>query len=161
MNAPARLPKLHELPIPRDAQPGPGWTGQMHEMADHIGAHATLSIVDAFGGQQIYVSSKPEQCPFATVVDEATARTIARIYGGNRILIPVGRAAVDRARRAGVIAAVRAGELSGADAQRIIGTSRTYVSHLVNHTDEGQNAAPTRGLKRDPRQPDLFADPAE
>ena len=157
MTARADLPRLDELPIPADVQPGRGWTEQMLEMADHVGAYATLRIVAAHGGSQVYISRKADACPFADVVDEDTAEILASIYGGNRIQIPVGRAAVDRARRAGIIAAVRAGEMTGADAQRILGTSRTYVSHLVNQTQEGQNAQPARlSARHDPRQHKLF-----
>lgn len=162
MNAPAALPRLAELPIPVNAQPGPGWTEQMLEMAAHIGAYPTLCIVDQFGGQQIYVAKDASSSPFRDVVTDEIAATIASVYGGNRLLIPVGRAALDRARRAGIIAAVREGKMTGADAQKIIGTSRTYVSHLVNQTNEGQDAEPVKLSRRhDPRQHDLFAAKSE
>ncbi|HEU4958990.1 MAG TPA: hypothetical protein VFT56_01165 [Sphingomonas sp.] len=154
----ADLPRLDQLPIPEDVQPGRGWTEQMLEMAAHIGPYATLCIVAAHGGAQVYISRKPESCPFADVIDEEAARILASVYGGNRFQVPVGRAAVDRARRASIIAAVRAGQMTGADAQRILGTSRTYVAYLVNQTAEGQNAEPARARRRhDPRQTDLFA----
>ncbi|UIJ46928.1 hypothetical protein LZK98_08290 [Sphingomonas cannabina] len=154
----ARLPKLWELPIPRDVQPGRGWTSQMREMADHIGAYATLTIVATFGGEQLRVPYSAERSPFRNILDQETVATIASVYGGNRISIPVARTAVDTARRAVVIAAVRAEKLTAADAARIIGTSRTYISHLVNGTDEGQNTDLAASVDRlEPQQRDLFA----
>lgn len=56
--------------------------------------------------------------------------------------MPVGSVAMDRACRAPVIAAVRAGLLTGAEAQTILGTSRSYISQLANHTDEGKGVEP-------------------
>jgi urease accessory protein UreF len=131
----------------------------MREMADHIGAWATLVLVANFGGQQIHVPRDPALSPFRELLDEATCTRIAWVYGGagNRLDLPVGRAAVNAARRAVVIAAVRAKKISGADAQKIIGTSRTYVAHLVNHTDEGKAAATRRLAQALPAQPDLFS----
>ena len=153
----ADLPRLDELPIPEDVQPCRGWTEQMREMADHIGPYATLCIVAAHGGAQVYISRKAESCPFRDVVDTETTEILANVYGGNRFQVPVGRVAVDRARRAAIIAAVRNGQMTGADAQRILGTSRTYVAHLVNQTQEGQNAQPARvSARHDPRQHKLF-----
>lgn len=149
-----RLPRLDELPIPADVRPGPGWTQQMVEMADHIGAYPTLCVVARFGGAQVYIGRDPARSPFAEVVDAATAATIAEVYGGNRLLVPVGRVAVARARRAVVLAAVRARRISGADAAKVLGTSRTYLSHLVNETLEGTHRSTIESL---PVQGDLFS----
>ena len=152
-----RLPRLDELPIPADVRPGPGWTQQMTEMADHIGAYTTLCIVARYGGTQVYIGRDPARSPFAEVVDAATAAAIADIYGGNRLLVPVGRVAIARARRAVVLAAVRAKRISGADAAKVLGTSRTYLSPLLNETDEGCAMEPAAAVSRFPRQGDLFA----
>lgn len=54
--------------------------------------------------------------------------------------LPIAQSAVNRARRAFVLAAVRAGVLTGANAAKIIGTSRTYLYHLINQTDEGDGS---------------------
>jgi len=151
------LPRLDQLPIPRDVRTGPGWTNQMLEMADHIGAYAVLSIVARHGGEQIYVPHDAALSPFAETIDRAAATEIAQVYGGNRLLIPVARAAVSRARRAIVIAAVREKKITGAEAQKIIGTSRTYIAHLVNATDEGKDFASVGAARQLPSQPDLFA----
>lgn len=162
MNAHAALPRLDELPIPKDVQPGKGWTEQMLEMADHIGAYRTLLIISALGGREIYVPRSIESSPFADIVDGEAIVRLARIYGGGRVQLPVGRTALSVARRAGIIAAVRAGEMTGSQAQKILRTSRTYVSHLVNHADEAQNATPTRNLfPRDTRQLDMFPNSEE
>lgn len=153
-----QLPRLDELPIPPDVKVGPGWTGQMIEMADHIGAYATLRIVAAHGGETVYVPNGMEDySPFANLLSREQRNIFARVYGANRISIPVGRTALNRARRAVVIAAVRASKLTGAEAQQIIGTSRSYVAHLVHHTDEGMDKATHAKAKALPPQGDLFA----
>ena len=154
-----QLPRLADLPIPADVVPGKGWTGQMLEMADHIGAYATLCLVAAHGGEQVHVPRDAAASPFLDCLDQDSAAKVAWVYGGtgNRLDVPVGRVAVDRARRAIVLAAVRAGKLTGADATKILGTSRTYLAHLVNQTDEGQDADTRRKAQHLPVQPDLFA----
>lgn len=158
-----RLPKLYEMPIPPDVQPGPGWTGQMREMADHIGPYLTLCLVAAHGGQQLHVPRDPAASPFRETLPPDACAKIAWVYGGsgNRLDLPVAQAAVNRARRAIVLAAVRAGLLTGADAAKIIGTSRTYLAHLVNATNEGAEAGTRERVKELPSQPDLFALPAK
>lgn len=102
------LPRAEELPIPADVQPGPGWTEQMLEMAAHVGAFDTLAIVAALGGQSIYIPRDKAKSPFAEIVGEAAVATLAWVYGGHHYAVPVGRAALARARRAPVLAAVRA-----------------------------------------------------
>lgn len=154
-----QLPRLDDLPIPADVQPGPGWTGQMIEMADHIGAHATLCLVAAHGGEEVHIPSSVERSPFADALSPEHQAIIARIYGGNRISVPVARAAIARARRAVVIAAVRAKKITGAEAQKIIGSSRTYVAHLVNQTTEGMDKGAKAKAQALPAQGDLFALP--
>lgn len=151
------LPRLDQLPIPVDVVPGPGWTAQMREIADHIGAYATLRIIAAFGGRQVYVSRDPAASPFREVIAGEEASILADVFGGNRLLVPVGRVPLARARRAVVIAAVRARRVTGADAARILGTSRTYLSHLVNETDEGREIGATERAKALPAQLDLFS----
>jgi hypothetical protein len=77
--------------------------------------------------------------------------------------VPVGRAALDEARRAGVIAAIREKKMTIADAVPILKTSRSYLSHLVNGTSEGEEAAPyvPKRSRVDPRQLDMFAPSAD
>lgn len=153
--------RLEDMPIPLDAKVGPGWTDQMRELADHIGAYATLCICAEYGGQRVYISRNPAASPFYSSISHTVAATLARVYAGNRLFVPVGRAAVSRARRAGVIAAVRAGKLTGADAQRIIGTSRSYIAHLVHHTDEGLDTRSRSRAGAPSPQLDLFANAAD
>jgi len=148
------------LPIPADVSVGPGWTEQMQEMADHIGAFDTLQLVARFGGQRIWMPKDVKISPFADFLGDDAIATLAHVYGGNWYWVPVGRTALARARRAPVLAAVRAREMTGAAAAKLLGTSRTYLAHLVNATDEGSDAAPLR-LPRagaDPRQLRLFSD---
>lgn len=138
-----RLPRLADLPMPMtiDMEAG-GWGEQMREMADHIGPRATLLIVEEFGGRDVYIPAELELNPFLDIIGEARSRIVSKVYRIQRLAIPVGKTALLHARRAGVLAAVRVGLLSVADAAIIIGTSRTFVSHLVNHTNEGVGCDP-------------------
>ena len=158
-----QLPSLDDIDIPADIQPDSSWTRQMLELADHIGGHAVLKIVAAFGGDYVYISGDPSRSPFTDILDTETTAIIARAYGGNRLAVPTGKAALARAKRAGLIAAVRAGMMSAGDAARILRTSRSYMSHLVNATDEAAGATPVRiGCRAaDPRQIDMFNQPAD
>lgn len=152
-------PNRPELPIPEDVVPGAGWTEQMVEWAHLIGPYATLRLVEAFGGQEIYISADPERSRFKDIIGAEAAAAISREYRSCRLQIPVAQAALRRARRAGVIAAARKGDLSIAMAARMIGTSRPYMSELVNNSDEGSDAkpfTPTRSI--DTRQMDMFSD---
>lgn len=150
---------LADLPIPPDAVPTRKWTEQMREMADHIGPYATLQIVAAYGGQQIYIPADAAKNRMADIVGANVAAIISRIYGRNTVSIPVGRAALDEARRAGVIAAIRSGGMTINAAVPILGVSRTYLSFLVNHTTEGAEAQQWQAPKpkHDPRQIDIFS----
>lgn len=152
---------INDLPIPLDPPVTVKWTEQMREMAAHIGAYRTLLIIDALGGQEIHVPSKPDRNRLATVIGDEGAIIMSRIYGGNLLRIPVGRAALDEARRASVIAAIREKRMTVAEGVPILKTSRSYLSHLVNGTTEGKSAEPIdlRKLRHDPRQLDMFARP--
>ncbi|WJY18705.1 hypothetical protein QQS45_00170 [Alteriqipengyuania flavescens] len=158
----ARRPELTlaDLPIPRTAKVTRKWPAQMVEMADHIGAFHTLHLIAAFGGQQMRIPLDPDRSPFRDVLDPQRVDLMARIYGGNELELPVGRAALDEARRAPVLASVRAGDMTVREAARILGTARTYVSQLVNRTAEAEGAAPLPSRRVDKRQLDMFPDRA-
>jgi hypothetical protein len=70
-------------------------------------------------------------------VGEEAARILSRVYRRERIVIPTAKAALRAARRASALARVRQGELSISEAARLVGSLRSYVSYLINHTDEG------------------------
>lgn len=120
---------------------GKGWTAQMIEMADHIGAYRTLLISEYFGGQQVYIPADPSRSPFLSLVGQSAAETISEVYRRERLIIPTAHAALRSARRAVVLGRVRTKELSKAEAARLLGSARTYVSYLINHTDEGKPPA--------------------
>jgi hypothetical protein len=148
---------LADLPIPADAKVTRKWPPQMVEMADHIGAYHTLRLIDARGGQQVRVPIDPERSPFRDVLDARLVRVMAQVYGGNELELPVGRAVLSEARRAPVLASVRAGDMTVREAAKILGTARTYVSELVNRTAEASGAVPLRRPRRgDDRQIDMF-----
>lgn len=150
---------IDNLPIPMDVQPTRLWTGQMLELAAHIGPYAALLLVDRLGGQTIRVPIDPERNRMTFIIGEAKARIMSQVYGGSRWTVPTGKAALDEARRGPIIAAIRAGTLTINEAVPILRTSRTRISHLVNHSCEGLDEEAWRPLanaKRDPRQIDMF-----
>ncbi|GAN14127.1 hypothetical protein I6G65_16045 [Sphingomonas paucimobilis] len=154
------LPRLADLPIPDTVQPGRGWSPFMLEMAAHIAPKHILTLVDRFGGQDIYVPIAVENSPFLDVLPADTVATISRVYGRERLKIPTAREALARARRAPVIAAVRAGRLTRNEAARMIGSSRRYVAYLANQTNEADDApvfVPRRTV--DSRQIEMFPEP--
>lgn len=151
---------IHELPIPEDVQPTRLWTGQMLEMAVHIGPYATLLLVDRLGGQFILIPKDPARNRMVGVIGPEKNEIVSRIYGGEYLSIPMGTAALNEARRAPVIAAIRAGKLTIQAAVPILRLKRATISHLVNHSDEGTGTVQDIVLpspRRDARQLDLFA----
>jgi hypothetical protein len=156
-----------ELPIPENARTGEGWTNRMLEMADHIGAFRTLQLCDAFGGMRIYVPKDPERGKsygrrgsIVDVIGIGAAAKLSAIYGSEYFHFPTAKLAINRAKREPVLAAVRAGELECAAAARMLRTKRSYISHLVNQTEEGADGPEVaRGAsQRDDRQMDMFGD---
>lgn len=157
------------LAIPQDIRVGEGWTSQMREMADHIGAYATLMVCEHFGGQDVYIAADPDRNVLRDVIGPEKARIMSQVYRRETIAVPMARLALARARRGAVIALARRGEITIRAAAQVLKTTRSYMSHLVNHGDEGDDApaasvaevrrtmAPI--FKKDPRQIDMF-DPA-
>lgn len=162
------FPPPDQLPIPHDVRPGPGWTQQMLEMADHIGPYRTLLIVERFGGQRIYIPADAEKgkCygPRGTLRDLigiAAARKLSQIYRREYLVIPTAGAALRRARRAPLLATVRESEMTITEASLRTRSARTYVSHLINNTREGADddaPRPRAPGRRSSGQPDLFGD---
>ena len=148
---------LDDIPIPENASVTGLWPEQMIEMADHIGAYHTLRVIAEFGGQQVDIAKSPERNVLRAVLDARLTRIMSAVYGGNELELPVGRPALNEARRASLIASVRNADMTVREAARIAGTARTYMSRLVNHTQEGIGSPPLRRISRhDPRQIDLF-----
>lgn len=157
-----RTLRPEDIPIPADARADAGWPPLMLDMAAHIGAYDTLRIVDAFAGQDVYMPIDPARCPFLPIVGEAKAATLAHVYGRERLPIPSGRNALMKARRAGIIALIRARRMTVVDGAAILRMPRRHLSTLVNRADEAVDAAPAVLPRppRDPAQLDMF-DPAE
>lgn len=131
----------------------------MLEMASHIGAYATLLICERFGGRDIYIPADAAKCPFLALIGEEKANCISWVYRRETITVPTARYALSRARRGGVLAAARARKITVAQAARMLGLRRDYVSKLLNKGDEGigviRHIAHVR--EADPRQIDMFA----
>jgi hypothetical protein len=137
------LPRLSDIPIPERVQVEPSfWGVQMMEMADFIGAYHTLLIHDRFGGHKIYVPMSESKSPVRGILGHNLSHVFTDIYGGQHLEIASARRVLDRARRAGLLAAVRAGHITGQDAAAVIGIARTHVSYLINHTNEGEGVKP-------------------
>lgn len=153
--------------IPEDVTPGKGWTPFMLEMADHIGAYATILLVARFGGQRIYIPADPERGKhyedrgtIRDLIGKQKAQILSHVYRREYLSIPTAKYALRRARREGLVASARAGDITAAEAARRIGTTRPYMSHLVNHTDEGDDdaAPPPRPSAASHGQMHLFGD---
>ena len=149
--------RLRDLPLPAEPEIDGSWTRQMREWVPAIGALGVLRMVDALGGQMIYVPKAGEGSKLAQVLGEEAATAFSAAHGGEHLQVPLGETALARARRAPVLAAIRAGEMAINEAVPILRMTRTSISHLVNHSDEGADVAPLRTNRRhDPRQDDLF-----
>lgn len=114
-----------------------GWTPQLIELAHHIGIEPTLKPVERYGGQSVYISRKPRHPSIEEAIGSAAAELLRRIYTCERIAVPNARYLLARRNRAEIVAQARAGLIGITKAARVIGTSRTYMSHLVHHTNEG------------------------
>jgi hypothetical protein len=156
-----------DLPIPEDARPGPGWTEQMLEMADHIGAYRTLLLVDRFGGMRIYVPADPERGKsypgkgsIRDCIGKDAAAKLSEIYRREYLSIPTARNALLRARRAPVLAKALEGEMTISEAARIVGTTRPFASQMVKELGEASEADPASERRRAERraQFDMFGD---
>lgn len=167
-NVAHRFAAAEELPIPQDAQVGPGWTAQMIEMADHIGAYATLLLIDRFAGMSLYIPADwtrgkvyDGRGSIREIVGDRAAQILSHVYRREYLELPTAHHAIARAKRAPIIAAVRQGRMTITEAARKLRSRRPYISQLVNQSDEGSEGAagelPIAG-HRDPGQPDLFGD---
>lgn len=147
-----------QLPIPEDVKAHPKWPPLMLDMAAHVGAYTVLRIVDAFAGQYIYIPVDPTLNPFLDVIGKEKAAIITQVYMRERLPIPVGRLPLERARRAGVIALVRAKKMTVHEAAARLRMAPRHLTTLINKTDEGTDAEPLLLLDRprDARQLDMF-----
>lgn len=156
----ARTFRPDDIPIPLDAKPHASWPPMMLEMAAHIGPYDTLRIVDAFAGQDVYVPLDPSRSPFTDIVGSAKAAVLAHVYGRERLPVATGRNALLRARRQGIIAAIRSGRLTVVEGAAILRMARRSVCRLLNQSDEGTDAEPVPLLERpkDHRQLEMFGE---
>lgn len=124
--------------IPEDIEPCSAWTESMLEMAEWIGARATLQLVACFGGIELYVPSvMADDHIIVDAIGIDAARRLAEIYGNERIELSVGRAAVAVAARKHILTDVRAGRMSKQEAAMRLGTSTRYVRQLINTPKAG------------------------
>ena len=152
--------RLDDFPIPEDVKADPKWPPIMLDMAAHVGAHATLLIVDTYAGQEVYVPLDVTRSPFRDIVDEQRVATMAHVFGRQRIRIPAGRLQLDKARRAGIVAAIRADKMTISEGAAIIRMPRRHMETLIKKTDEATDAEPVAMLvrPRDTRQLEMFGE---
>lgn len=157
------LPALDDFPIPAEVDVGGlGWSPGMVEMADHIGGRATLLLGERLGGQDIPIPVDPRNSLFNDILGAKKAAILCWAYRAQVLPIPTMKNARAAARRKSVVAHVRKGHLPVSAAALIAGTSRTYMSHLVHHTDEGKNFDPgPLPLPREKRMRNDLAEIAE
>lgn len=133
---------LDDFPIPKDVQAADDWPETLKELALWIGAYDTLRLCEALNGREIYISRKLDQQSLSAVLSADKVAILARVYGGSRFAVPTAHRQIRKARRAAILASVRAGMMTGAVGAQLLGTSRTHMAHIVNQTDEGIAAAP-------------------
>lgn len=151
-------PSLDDMPISPDVRVDGRWPESMQEMAAHIGAYATLLLHDAVGGQDRYIPLDPDNW-MVPVIGAQKAAVMSRIYGRERLSFPTASRPLRQARRAAVLAAIRAGQISVNQAAQIRGMgSRTFISQLLNHTPRDPDVRPAlpRRDSRDARQLCMF-----
>lgn len=142
---PDERPDPRALPIPEDSPVTDAWPPLMRELAAHIGPHAVLQLVDRFGGLDLYVPVEPYGWHVAKVIGADKAAILSRVCGRESLPLPVGDYPLDQARRAPVLARVRAGTLTLTEAAWILRLKRRTVWHFVHKTDEGSGIDP-KGL---------------
>lgn len=104
----------------------------MLEMAELIGPAATLRLIAAFGGGDLYVPmTMPDDHPIVQAIGLSAGQKLAEFYGRERLDLPVGNQALAAAGRQPVLAQVAAGKLSRQQAARQLGTSTRYVRQLL------------------------------
>lgn len=150
------LPRFDELPIPAEVTIGIGWSPLMVEIADHIGAHATLKLLERFGGEHFRISRASRRDRFAEVIGEAAAKAFQEAFHGEKIDLPTGRDAIWRAKAQPILGQVRDGLLTVADAGRILRVSRTRIHALLEEGDRAGLPRRRRVKPVDPRQIDMF-----
>ncbi|ARR54776.1 hypothetical protein HY78_15700 [Rhizorhabdus wittichii DC-6] len=133
----------------------------MRELAEYIGAANVLLLCDRFGGQAIYIPARRPSKPHhvAKLIGEDAFQILIEKFASCRLQIATAHAAIRRAKRASVIAAARAGQISISTAAIIIGSSRPYTSELVNNSTEGFAINP--GPLPRPRELGLVEDAAD
>jgi hypothetical protein len=147
-----------DLPIPVDAKAHSSWPPIMLEIAAHIGAYDTLRIVDAYAGQRVYIPIDASRNPLRDLIGSDKAAIMSQVFGIETLLIPSGRRPLERARRAGVVALVRAKKMTVSDAAALLRMAPRHLTTLINKTDEGTDDEPLVMLERprDARQLEMF-----
>lgn len=118
----------------------------MRELAEHIGPYAVMQIVDRYGGLDLYVPMSADGWYIGDLIGKDKAEILSKTCGREQLPLPVARYALDQARRAGIIAAVRSGGMTLTEAAWILRAKRRTVWHLANKTDEGKATAPAAPL---------------
>lgn len=148
---------LDDLPIPEDVRPDASWSPQLLEMAAHIGAYSALMIVERYGGYDLYIAKSTDHYGFSDLIGKAKAETMRWVYGNTCLTVPTAKDVLARARRAPIIALVRKGDITIAEAARRCRTTRRYMSALVRKDEEGFSSDPIALPSiRDPRQIEMF-----
>lgn len=148
---------MADLPIPKDVKPAPDWPPLILDFAAHIGPFDALRIADALGGRVVRITIDAERSVLRPFISQRKNMIMSDVYGGERFVIPKARSAIDRARRAPLLAAARNGDITKAAVQRITGASYPTVHRWIRN-GEAIGTAPVRTQTNDHRQIDMFPD---
>lgn len=136
------LPRLSDIPIPPNIRPDESWPPSLVEVADHVGAYNALLLVERFGGDRFRVASDYKLSPLFAIWPPSVVEHFHFNFAHELFWVPTAKTALNRARRGAVLAAVRAGTLTGNDAAVILETSRRQVGTMLHYYGEGLDSAP-------------------
>ena len=119
----------------------------LRELAESLGpggGEACLRLMEAFGGvSRLYIPRNPgPDHPLARIMGLSQAQRLAAIYGGDYLCnVPLGTAAVRKARDAEIVAQVAAGTSPREVALQLVITERTVRRVLARARSGGPRQA--------------------
>lgn len=157
---PSRRPGIHDLPIPDDVQVDATWSKIMIELADFLGPRDALRICDLIGGIHIRRVPRNPRADARLVerLGPDLARRFCEAFAGATLDVPTGAKTLKRVRIRPILQKIRAGEMSIMEAALLTRLPRVCISGFLA---KGYDLAPGELPKRDDRQMNLFAPPAE
>lgn len=125
------LPRISDLAVAEPVEIGLCWTPLMMEIAAHIGAKATLDLLDVVGGQHFRISRGVVQRRFSLIIGDEAAQQFCDAFAGEKLDLPVARHAIFRAKASPLLNRVKRGRTTIAQASIILEAQRSRVHSLL------------------------------